>query len=144
MSLAHEPETRINHQRRTHHQHSVGILNPAIAFLYISFWHRIAEKHHVWLHYASTFGTLGNLHPTEVQLNVGIAIWRWSKTLCIDPWVLSLQPILDVAARLLPSAIQAPDLVKAAVQIQHLTLPSTLMQTIHILGDDCGDLVSLL
>jgi len=122
----------------------LGLLDPAVPLFNIRFWHRIAKKHHIWLQDAVASGAMGDFNAAKIQLYIRIAIRCWRKSGGTQPWILLLQPILYGASVELLPTFQTADPIQTSVQIEHMLLPSSLMQPVHILRNDSENLATLL
>jgi hypothetical protein len=108
----------------------------------IRLWHRIAKKHYIRLQYAATTRALRYFNAIKIQLYICIAIWSGNNVLCPNPRIFLLQPILHDASSQPIVAIYTSNLIQPTMQIQHVLLPSTLMQPINILCNQSENLAT--
>ncbi|CAM2137963.1 hypothetical protein PT2222_100050 [Paraburkholderia tropica] len=135
-----EAIARIHHQRRTDHEHRVGLVERRRRRRHALARHVLAEKHHRRLEHAAASVACGNVEGVfAVEVEMGVAVGGRFRERARERRIARLQLRLDRGARVLRAAGEAMHVADAAVQLDHAMTARALMQAVDVLRDERAD-----
>jgi hypothetical protein len=135
-SPATEAKAGIDLQGASHYQESIAGINRRHAVFDAPPWHSAAEEHHVWHQGAAAGVTVRYHEATDFCLwHIGIAVRTNLKSTAQCLGVVAFKALLRHLASLMLMALQTYDTIKSTVQVNYISAPGALMQSVNVLGD---------